>query len=199
MLNQLNVFFSHPLTSSYYFQQELMWSQADYILLRENGSKSQLYMWDFANGQNDVKIAAQADGENKNHAGVRLCVPSLLLPQPHCNALPFWHSCLPSPALSCSGKPSKLNCAFGVVQSTSASKYEDRPLHGWGLGGLRRVHERWSKKGLPISEGTAGWLQPGRWQHIETYGPARGISTVTCHCAFHLNGIGMTEPGDTRA
>lgn len=94
----LMYFFSHPITSSYYFQQELMWSQADYILLRENGSKSQLHTWDFANGQNDVKIAAQADGENKNHPGVRLCAPSLLLPRPRCNALPFWHSCLHSSA-----------------------------------------------------------------------------------------------------
>lgn len=58
MQNQFNVFFSHPITFSYYFQQELMWSQADYILLDENGSKLQLHMWDFANGQNDVGIEA---------------------------------------------------------------------------------------------------------------------------------------------
>lgn len=76
-----------------------MWSQADYILLRENGSKSQLHTWDFENGQNDVKIAAQADGENKNHyAGCGSVLPPSC--SPGRGAMPF-----PSGTAACTALP----------------------------------------------------------------------------------------------
>lgn len=158
MPNQFNVFFSHPITFSYYFPHELLWSQADYILLHENGSKLQLPTWDFANGQNDVGIAAQADGENVNRSqGVHLY--SLPLPQPRCDALPSSRRPLPallcllsrlrSPALNGSIKWSGFKSAFGVIPSTSTLKYGwTRFCMGGDLEGLGGDVKEEARKGF---------------------------------------------------